>query len=773
MSGIGRAPPPRLKDIPDLDPKGNNLREWSAAINEAFRVLRGAGTKDDLDAALTKRNAIGIGLLNTDGTPAGGTGGGSPTPGPPGPPGPAAPGAAPDLTPPPNPTGLVVTGGFSKLFIEWDAPVYAQGHGHRRTIIYGVTFEPGVDPDPVFTDTVVIGEAFDGRTIYAHPSELGVTWAIWIKFETNDKVMSVAPAGGVNGEQATIGKVGSSDLGAASVLAAALAPGSVTAEKTLLDIGGDNLLGNNSFEIDSNADGAADGWTSYNSDVGQPITLTRVAGRISGFAQRAAWSGANTGQKGVRCGNSLGGGVRGGFQAGRFYVVSFFVRASVASAFTMELGWGSVPEIPGTVETIKNPALTTSWQRYAFRIKWTGTPQSDGAVFLSVLGAATGYLEFDDVQIEEGDTLSGYQGKLALNTIVAGDGSVANFAIGNAQIGQLAVDDQKVANLSAVKLTVGDGTVGGNLKSSNYVPGVSGWIVQPNGNAEFSFAHIRGLLQASQVAANSITAVMIDARGLALKDASGNVVFSVNRAIGNDSASTLGFNPSFTAWSTTYPDGWAAWTGALPTKEANIVLNSPYSVRYVVAGDTGMLNTRTFPVPLPAGSYVQGTFSMYEVANNGGGKPGYLVRLYTNAALSTYVDTLVPITDQTVSGWQKMPFTAGAGGAAIYGMTIYQMAAWSAMPGGLHANGSIVLFGPFTFEIVNPITAGNASTRIAAAAIGSAQVGVLTAANLTVTALSNTINGSVGSGQRVEVQTNKVLVYDAANVLRVKLGDLS
>ena len=50
---------------------------------------------------------------------------------------------------------------------------------------------------------------------------------------------------------------------------------------------------------------------------------------------------------------------------------------------------------------------------------------------------------------------------------------------------------------------------------------------------------------------------------------------------------------------------------------------------------------------------------------------------------------------------------------------------------------------------------------------------MLTANNLTVTALSNTINGSVGSGQRVEIQTNKILVYDAANVLRVKLGDLS
>lgn len=70
------------------------------------------------------------------------------------------------------------------------------------------------------------------------------------------------------------------------------------------------------------------------------------------------------------------------------------------------------------------------------------------------------------------------------------------------------------------------------------------------------------------------------------------------------------------------------------------------------------------------------------------------------------------------------------------------------------------------------VTPSTVSTWIDNAAIGSAQVGQLTAANLTVSAVSGTINGGAASGGRVEVQTNKVLVYDTSNVLRVKLGYL-
>lgn len=490
-------PAARIKDIPALERDASNIKAWADAMGEAMQTLLGF-RGDGLDKALTARSAREVGLLDQYGNPLGGSGSTTIIIG-----GGGGGGAyTPDLTPPPAPTGLTLTPGFANLFIEWTAPVYTQGHGHKKTNIYGVKFATGAGGTVTFSSAVRIGEAWDARTLYAHPTELGTNWAIWITFETVDGVEG-SPAGGANGAQATIGKVGTSDLGSAIVLAGNLAPGSVTADKAALDIGGDNLLANNSFEVDQDGDNIADGWAAYNNSPGtEPSVLTRTTGRISGFAQRITWTGTNTTTKGVL---ALGGsGVRGGWIAGMSYVVSFYCRADTAKAVGMSLQWNSGPS---TTTAIKNPNVSTAWQRYAFRIVWGGVVEGAGRVYLSIpnTSAVTGWLEFDDAQVEEGDFLSGYQGKLAVNTIVAGDAAIANAAITNALIANAAIDDAKVANLSAAKLTAGSGVIGGPLMSSNYVAGVSGWVVMPNGFAEFGFASIRGVLLAGQIGAGTIT----------------------------------------------------------------------------------------------------------------------------------------------------------------------------------------------------------------------------------------------------------------------------
>lgn len=66
-----------------------------------------------------------------------------------------------------------------------------------------------------------------------------------------------------------------------------------------------------------------------------------------------------------------------------------------------------------------------------------------------------------------------------------------------ARLGNAWIDDAKISSLSAAKLTAGDGTVGGTLKSTNYVGGSSGWIVRPDGYLEASGAVIRGTVYAS------------------------------------------------------------------------------------------------------------------------------------------------------------------------------------------------------------------------------------------------------------------------------------
>ena len=64
------------------------------------------------------------------------------------------------------------------------------------------------------------------------------------------------------------------------------------------------------------------------------------------------------------------------------------------------------------------------------------------------------------------------------------------------QIGALAVDDAAIANLSAAKLTAGDGTIGGILKSAAYISGVTGWAIHRDGWAEFANATVRGTVYA-------------------------------------------------------------------------------------------------------------------------------------------------------------------------------------------------------------------------------------------------------------------------------------
>lgn len=80
-----------------------------------------------------------------------------------------------------------------------------------------------------------------------------------------------------------------------------------------------------------------------------------------------------------------------------------------------------------------------------------------------------------------------------------------------ARLGTAWIDNAMVADLSAAKLTVGDGTVGGDLKSTVFTSGSAGWRIRPNGTAEFSGVIARGTVYAS---AGLIGAAVIDATGV-------------------------------------------------------------------------------------------------------------------------------------------------------------------------------------------------------------------------------------------------------------------
>jgi hypothetical protein len=164
---------------------------------------------------------------------------------------------------------------------------------------------------------------------------------------------------------------------------------------------------------------------------------------------------------------------------------------------------------------------------------------------------------------------------------------------------------------------------------------------------------------------------------------------------------------------------------------------------------------------------------------------------YANSANSTLnaiysVRAQISSGGQTLVGGFGLAATAGAGSAA--GATInfgvradqFYIAGTSSTPDlatQLAGDASI----PF-IVVTSPQTIGGIyyapgvymkTAFIVDASITSAKVGVLTAQNLTVGALSNTVNGGASSGARIEMATNVLKVFDEAGVLRVKLGNLA
>ena len=87
-------------------------------------------------------------------------------------------GEEPDLTPPPAPSGFVVTGAISHVFVEHDNPVFLQGHGYLRTHVYAAKVEATPQgqtpaPLPVFADAVEVGQF--SRSLWAMPSDTATT----------------------------------------------------------------------------------------------------------------------------------------------------------------------------------------------------------------------------------------------------------------------------------------------------------------------------------------------------------------------------------------------------------------------------------------------------------------------------------------------------------------------------------------------------------------------------------------------------------------------
>ena len=177
--------------------------------------------------------------------------------------------------------------------------------------------------------------------------------------------------------------------------------------------GAQNLVANSSFELDSNGDGLADGFSIYNSDGGSvPTTASRVAGSKSTWAQRIAWTGTNASTKGIHF-NSVT-----AKRANIDYVLTFWARTNTAVNLQFR------ENAPAATQTaLIWPQANTTWQFYAMRLQWSSTPAAN--FYISIQNAAAianGWIEFDNVQVIEGSEVVPYAP--ALSDLIAYGGAV-------------------------------------------------------------------------------------------------------------------------------------------------------------------------------------------------------------------------------------------------------------------------------------------------------------------------------------------------------------
>lgn len=182
-----------------LDLPNEKAPNFNARLRETMMTYLGK-TGDPLDRGVTMRDLIESGLVKVENVQSLKSGGAVSMV-----PGTAissAAGGDKDLTAPPTPEGVVVTGGVAGVFIEHEVPLFSQGKGYYRTHVYGVTVTDG--RLPTFTDAVELTQ-FTGTT-GSFASNPATTWRIWLKYESKDGVLSATPAGGTNGIPVTTGQ---------------------------------------------------------------------------------------------------------------------------------------------------------------------------------------------------------------------------------------------------------------------------------------------------------------------------------------------------------------------------------------------------------------------------------------------------------------------------------------------------------------------------------------------------------------------------------------
>lgn len=355
--------------------------------------------------------------------------------------------------------------------------------------------------------------------------------------------------------------------------------GQISAAQLNVTVGGGNLLSNSSME---GADTGLKplGWTAYN-NANISTTYLRPAGRMGGSAYSLRANAASVLSFGVLSSTSLvdsgvQGGVRGGWQPGATYVLSWYAKkVNGASWSQMYLGWNVGPS--GTV-WLSQPTLTTSWQRYAVRITWAGSVEALGALFISAAGgtASGDEIHIDDVQVELADVLTAYAPRadeILPGTITATE--VADNAITTPKIIAGAVVTGHMTAGTIIGTVISAGTLGADRI-------VAGSITSDRMTANTITGDriLANSLDAGKIVANTITAGQIQAGAIRATELAAGAV-TTDKLVVTGRGAALNDDPGFTD-----PSAWALGKPSITFASGATVVGSAGSIYLRGAGGT-------------------------------------------------------------------------------------------------------------------------------------------------------------------------------------------
>lgn len=515
----------RVTKVPAIPaPTNSNDLEFKKAVKSVIDVREGSAG-DPLDANVTLRNLTDVGFLS--GTAVASVMGGAIG---------LPPGYVPPiLTPPPAPTGLAQSASITSIFLSWDAtPIgYASNHGYT---------EVWRSATNVLGSAVMIGTS--NSIFYVDPlGSTGTAFYYWIRYRSAADV--TGPYNGVSGLLAQTGLIGNVDLGPLIVQAGNLAAGAVDATKFVSTI-----------EPVSIVLGAL------------PTTLSTRAIFLASDGKLYRWNGTAYAST-VPTADLLG------------LVADAQIADLAAAKLTGSIVGTQIANDAITTPKIFAGAITTA--KIAANAVTANEIAANTITAGQIAAATITTTEIAADAITAGQIAAGSvtATKIAANAIAVGSAAIQNGAIVNAMIANATIDSAKIATLSAALLTVGDGSIGGNLKSTSFAAGSgstpgTGWLLTPGGSLHASSATIYGTIYATAgVFAGSLSAATGSFAG-SLSAATGSFAGSLSAATGSFGGTlTVGTTPAVSGTTMTGTGGVinSGGTFALGNATTNISFN--------------------------------------------------------------------------------------------------------------------------------------------------------------------------------------------------------